>query len=100
MPIRIKNIPPNKDTIFKYLLIFGKYLKIKPKPRAIIIKGTASPAEKTASKKTPCQTVVVLALSSRTLPKMGPMQGVQPKAKVAPKIKALKGWPGFNLFKT
>lgn len=66
----------------------------------IIINGIANPNEKMPNKNVPCNTVVVLAASNRTLPNIGPIQGVHPNANTAPKINADKGLPGFNLSKT
>ena len=65
-------------------------------PAAITKKGTARPTENTPSKKAPCQAVVVEDAKKSTEPKIGPTQGVQLNANVAPKKKELQGLPGFK----
>jgi len=82
--------------MFKYLEILFIYLDADPIPRAIRRKGIANPSENTDRRNAPWATLVELAARVRIVPNIGPTQGVQPKANVAPKMKELLGVPGFN----
>ena len=94
-----KNIPPSREIFGNILFIFGKYFVAEPTNKAIKKNGMPSPREKTLNKIIPELKVAVEEASSKIVPKIGPMHGVQPKAKVAPKIKALIALPGCNLFR-
>src|SRR2546429_3489068 len=58
--------------------------------RAVSKKGMASPAEYTARRRTPRAIVSLAAASARTAVRMGPMQGVHPKANAKPSRKPLQ----------
>src|SRR6266576_2584976 len=58
--------------------------------RAVSKKGMASPAEDTARRRTPRAIVSLAAASARTAVRMGPMQGVHPKANAKPIRKPLQ----------
>jgi len=55
----------------------------------------ASPAENTIRSSVPVPTVAEEAAKVRMTAKIGPTHGVHPNAKVTPKRKELKGFPGF-----
>jgi len=80
----------------RYLFSLGSQYKDFSIARAIMMKGIAKPTEKTISKNTPDQRVVAEAAKNKIVAKIGPMQGVQPKAKVAHRIKELNALPGFK----
>lgn len=65
-------------------------------PKATSKNGTARPNEKTLSSNAPCPTVVDADASNKIEPRIGPTQGVQPNANVAPKINELNGCPGVK----
>ena len=62
-------------------------------PKAVSKKGMARPAEYTVSKRMPRAIVSLAAASARTAVRIGPMQGVQPKANAKPSRKPLQS-PG------
>src|SRR5207245_10072327 len=53
-------------------------------------KGVAKPEEKTARRRTPRAMVSLAAARARTVARIGPMQGVQPKANAKPRKKPLQ----------
>ena len=59
-------------------------------PKAVSKKGMASPAEYTVSKRIPRAIVSLAAASARTAVRIGPMQGVHPKANANPSRKPLQ----------
>ncbi len=81
----------------RYFAILARNFWLLPTEAAIKRNGTASPSEKIASKNAPSRTVAELAVRRRTEAKIGPTQGVQPKAKAEPKRKELIGVPSFFL---
>ena len=72
------------------------YFVACPKARAMAKNGMARPKENISNKNDPWAIVPEVEARNKTVPKIGPTQGVQPKAKVAPKISDEDGLPGVS----
>lgn len=96
IPRKIKNKPPTKERIFRYFERRLIYFVDEPIKKATRRKGRASPREKTDKRRMPDPTVEEVEARRRMLPRIGPTQGVQPRAKVKPKRSELMGVPGLR----
>ena len=85
-PNKISNSPVNISIVLIYFLIFDKNFKKLPIPYAAHRQGLPSPAESTINSIIPVDTVSELAAIDKTLPRIGPMQGVHPNANDNPII--------------
>ena len=88
-----KNTPPMIEMILKTPCIRAIYRDALPTLAAMIRKGTARPAENTASKNMPETTDTEVEASNKIVPKIGPTHGVQPSANAPPSINEFNSRP-------
>src|SRR3989344_1521351 len=93
IPRKIRNMPPTFSTIPKYLENDFIFSLADPIPTAIKRNGVPNPNEKTVRSNPPCHTFDVVEASIKIDPKIGPTQGVQPKANEEPRRNELNGSP-------
>ena len=97
MPSNTNSNPPKIEITLRNFPIRPIHSAAESIPQAIIKNGTASPAENMASSKAPLNAVAVVEASNKIEPKIGPMQGVHPKAKAEPRIIEFSGFPRSNI---
>ncbi len=80
----MSNTPPIDEKTVSTLPHLEKKALALSISSAVSMNGTASPSEKIPSKIAPWMTVAAVDAKSSTVPRMGPMQGLQPNANSAP----------------